>query len=204
MEIAVTGIDGSGKTTLVRGAVKYLRRHGIDAGHIDCPYFRAVPGLERLSRLLGYGWHWVDSRQSKFFFSLMSFFAALVYFAARWKLRGKDILFVEHHPKVDMAPYARLYGGKLGFWAARLIVWLWPKPATVVRISLTPEIAYKRLLKRGKRLQPHETLRSLRRLNKLIKESVQQSAIDLIVFREPGPEELIDWFYQFGRTRQPN
>ena len=169
MEVAVNGIDGSGKSTFIQDAVGYFCRRGIYAAGMDIPYFRDTKGFGRLSPVFTWVGEWVEPR-SRICFSIFVGVASLFYWVARWRLRGAEVLFVEHHPWVDVVPYARVYGS-LPATVARIYRFFWPKPDALILLTLPVVEAHGRIRMRGRPLQWRQSLTRLHLLDELLKEA---------------------------------
>ena len=148
MEVAVNGIDGAGKSTFIREAVGYFQRRGVSAAAMDLPYFRDTEGFERLSLWLVRIGEWLEPK-NRTGFSIFAAGASLFYWMVRWRLRRVEVLFVEHHPWIDLVPYARLYG-VLPASAAGLYRLLWPKPDALILLTLPAAEASRRIRRRGR------------------------------------------------------
>ena len=193
MEIALTGIDGSGKTTFLKKTIPYLQTKGIAAGHIDLPYFTEVPGFENISgNFICPLWRWGEEHKNKPVLVFLMVLAVFLYFPARVKLRGRDMIIVEHQPRIDVETYCRIYLGKAGFFLAKIFKHLFPKPDMVTMLVISPEEAYKRLIGRGKTLQPHENLETLKRIDGLLRLSLKESGVNACFVEDPEPETFFN------------
>lgn len=189
MELALTGIDGSGKTTFLKKVIPFLKEKNLKAGYIDLPYFRAVPGFEKLSSgFICPVWKWAEEKKNNFVLILLMVLAVFLYLPARFKMRKLDILLVEHHPRVDSISYSKIYMGGTASIITHLLMYLFPKPQKIVMLLIPSEEAYERLIKRGKTLQPHENIETLRKLEVLLKESIASSGIEYCFVEDPEPE----------------
>lgn len=168
MEVAVNGIDGSGKSTFIREAVGYFSWRNVRAAAMDIPYFRNTEGFEWLSPLLVRIGEWLEPR-SRIGFSIFVSGASLLYWVARWQLRRIEVLFVEYHPWVDLVPYARIYG-VFPATAARLYRLFWPKPDALILLTLPVVKAHARIRRRGRTPQWRQSFARLLRLEGFLRE----------------------------------
>ncbi len=192
MEIAVPGIDGSGKSTFVQTTVDLLKAHGIDAAHIDVPYFTQVPGFGKISSHISRMWLWADMRKNRVVMIPLGVLAAFLYVLARRRLRRTDLLFVEHHPSIDVPAYASSYGGSFGLLLAKTVIWLWPKPDAVFMITISTASAYTRILERGKQVQMHETPTDLDELQVRLKRLVSSVSTQHWFVENPTAEGFVN------------
>lgn len=167
MEIAVNGIDGAGKSTFIGELERIFRQKGISVAVIDFPYFRRTQGFSRISPLLEQAGNCAE-RTSRILFGGYAFAVALSYWWARWRAREAEVCLVEHHPRVDLVPYAAIYGGRIGVRLARLLCRLWPEPAGVVLLAAPPEEAMRRIHRRGRAKQWRQTASRLGALQELM------------------------------------
>lgn len=189
MELALTGIDGSGKTTFLEKVIPYLKEKGLKTGYIDLPYFRFVPGFERMSSsFICPCWKWAEEKKNNFVLVLLMMLAVFLYLPARLKMRKMDILLVEHHPRVDSIAYSRIYMGGAASVFTRLLMQLFPKPQKIVMLLISSRSAYQRLIERGKTLQPHENIETLTKLEVLLKENIEKSGIEYCFVENPEPD----------------
>ncbi|MBU4348158.1 AAA family ATPase [Patescibacteria group bacterium] len=195
MQIAVVGIDGSGKTTLIRQSVRLLGNHNFKVGYIDLPYFSDVPGFKSVSRIITKILRWAEADKHKTVVVLIAILSAILYILAQRKMRKNDFLFVEHHPLIDISAYAELYAGYIGLFLANSVMCFWSKPNVIVMISVPAEICYERILKRGKGPQIHETVSQLRYLESLLSASVKRAlkSEDKCLLKDITPEKLVHW-----------
>lgn len=177
-EIAIAGIDGSGKTTLAGKMFVLFKTLGEDVGYIDVPYFTHTRLCRHCGVLLARMWRLADARRMRFVLIMLGIVAALLYFVARWEMRGRSTVLVEHHPRIDLYAYGALYGGRLGATLARRASKLWPCPNRAVLLTTLPVTAYERLIKRGKPLQIHENLEDLQRLEIFLRQALEASEIE--------------------------
>lgn len=176
IEIAIEGIDGSGKGTFMKRAKEDLEHRGFKVGCVDIPYFSLVPKFERTSNFFNTLLAKAEKYQNTFLFVVLAALAAIVYLVVRKGLQKHcDIVLTERHPAIDMVSYARLYCGAFGAWVTKFFLALWPKPNAIFFLTIPPVEAYKRLVKRGKILQPHETVSRLGVLTLLLTEQAKQS-----------------------------
>lgn len=174
MDIAVVGPDGSGKTVLCTTTCEYLRKHGISAAYIHVPEYGNLPrGLTTIGKVLARSWHWADERHHRFLVVLTLAVAVFLFSAARWNVRRSSVILIEHHPCCELPVFGRLYAGMFGAFIAAFVAHLWRKPDVVWVLSIAPEVAYERIIHRGKPLQMHETPEKLAQLSALLRECIQ-------------------------------
>lgn len=195
MQIAVVGIDGSGKTTFIRQSIRLLECHNFKVGYIHLPYFSDVPGFKVVSRIIIKSLRWAEADKHKTVVILIIVLSAIFYILAQWKMKKNDFLFIEHHPLIDISAYAELYAGHVGLFLAKSVICFWTKPNVIITISTPVEICYERILKRKKGLQMHETISQLRSLKSLLSASVKRASKseNKCPLKDITPEKLIDW-----------
>lgn len=185
-EIAIIGIDGSGKTTLAGKISTLFEAFGEDVGYIDVPYFTHTRLCRRCGVLLARIWRFADARGIRPVLIVLGVAAALLYFVARWEMRGRSTVLVEHHPRIDMYAYGALYGGRLGAVLARRASKFWPCPKKAILLTTLPVVAYERLIKRGKPLQIHENPEDLQRLEVFLRQALEASKIEYHAMPAPS------------------
>jgi len=195
VQIAVVGIDGSGKSTFIRQSVRLLESHNLKVGYIHFPYFSDVPGFKFVSRIITRILRWAEAHKHKTMVILIVVLSAFFYILAQWKMKKNDFLFVEHHPVIDISAYAELYAGNIGLFLAKSAMCFWTKPNVIVMISAPVEICYERILKREKDPQMHETISRLRSLESLLSASAKRASKSekKCLLKDITPEKLVDW-----------
>ena|GEM_PF-4087252 len=175
VEIAVNGIDGAGKSTFIEKLEVRLREEGISVAVIDCPYFRRTKGFSRASPVLERVGNQAE-RFSRILFGGYMFCVVLLYWLARWRTRGVEVLLVEHHPHIDLVPYAQMYGARIGVWFARRIRHFWPEPDGVILLTVSPEESVRRIQVRGRPRQWRQTTSRLNALQELMRDIVKENS----------------------------
>ncbi|MDO8633350.1 MAG: adenylyl-sulfate kinase, partial [Candidatus Wildermuthbacteria bacterium] len=183
--IAITGIDGSGKTTFARELKQHLVSQGVNAIRLDIPHFSTTPFLGWGVRLLVsfFGYRRVENVGYRsllivaFILSVLPL-VGLIQFLAR-----KRTLIVEHYPKIDLVPYASVYGGRIGRFFGRALSTLFPSPSLVVFLDASPETSRIRIVRRNNTIAPHETLARLKTLSwgirtELLRNGFEQLVVD--------------------------
>lgn len=191
MEIAVNGIDGSGKSTFIESALAHFRNLGIEAAVIDFPYFRQTKGFGRINPLLCACGEWLETKNRFLFGVYMVFFSAALYWIAVRITRKAQVVLVEHHPRIAMMPYASLYGKRMGSLFASLIQTLWRKPDFLVLLAIDPYESHRRILRRGRRLQWRQSPEGLAALQRMLREAAKDIPLRY-VSEDSCPTEILD------------
>lgn len=158
--IAIVGIDGSGKSTLARKLTSLFARKNIQASGLNVlDIFASAPWIRHNRLLLGF----------------YAFLSCLAYPMVRWwkRLRGVDVLLVEHCPHIELEIYAGIYGGCLGK-IVRPLSHCFKKPDQVIHVIIDPQEACENIKRRGTPRQWHENMGMLRRLDVLLRKKTGQ------------------------------
>lgn len=169
IEIAIEGIDGSGKSCLAQKIVDQLEKQNFKTGRIDVPRFQAGAGSYLNQWLFKSGWNLADRSRCAFLIIILGAAAGFYYLLCRRRLANCDYLVTERHPVVNVPVYGQFYAGWLGRILGMLVQRLWPWPDRILFLDIAPHKAYQRLCRRGRPRQRHEALTSLTFLAKHLK-----------------------------------
>lgn len=185
LEVAVVGVDGSGKSTLIRELRQELESLGLSTSLIDVPRYTEAGwfGSAMQSALA-----WAE-RRNRFVLAAFALPAALAFLVLR-RRQQVDVILVEHHPNIEMPVYGHLYAGRVGFFAGSIYSRLFPRPDAVVRLSVPVDVAIQRIRGRGRTQQWYERPEKLRRQNHLIKLRCKKFGKNYICFADNNGEAV--------------
>lgn len=184
LEIAITGIDGSGKEYISNRTMSEYRKKGYSVALLDVPYFHNVKTFPRLTKLGRVLWRLANRKQSSVLVIMAGVLSMMLYLVVRYHYRSVDLLVTKRHPVIECPVYGALYAGRFGACLGKIVHCLWPQPDMVYFIDIPVAIAYKRLCERGSIRQPHETPRQLSFLQYRLRCSVgkfraRQAVVDI-------------------------
>jgi len=164
VDIAIVGIDGSGKTTISRSLQQMLSEKGLSAAVIDPPHLRDFGGAA--GKMQNTGMRLIESGERKGSSLKVVAGSMITEFAARSAKRAsrkKDARIHERPASVEIRPMTKAY---LGARIARIIRPLerpvgGPLPDVAVLLKLDPEKALARIAPRESAGRMHESLEKL-------------------------------------------
>ncbi len=190
IRIAVVGIDGSGKSTVIKHIKEMFADHKVDV-ITSLPRERSVyklkPTASVLQRLSMKG----DERKSKAEILVSQFFYTLIYpFIRIAKEKKSDIIIYERYPPIDFRVYREVYKTpKLSSDISTLLAAA-PKVDLLIHLKTDPNVAYKRILsdvktkKRKKAKHFHEGKAELEALSKKFNDMVRR-------FKSENPDTIV-------------
>lgn len=186
LRIAVVGMDGSGKSTVVDSMAERFR------GKYRFELLKTLPRPARTYATT----NWVERKldrlalkgdelgQKHLVIVSQAIQNAIYPFLRIGAEKKKDIIVYERHPRIDYEAYGPYYGGKAATKAGKFLSAA-PYPDIIIHLDASPEKAYKRVLSRigdGHRKKVphmHENLEGLKkvraRFGKAISELVSQN-----------------------------
>lgn len=175
LEVAVVGMDGSGKSTVIKALRDIMRKHDLTTGYLDIPRYSECGWFGKLmSKIL----EMTETR--KVLISLFGLTSTLGFWWVREQLSSKDLVFFEHHPRIEIPSYAYLYYGRKAFLITKAISVIFSAPKILIYVDVTTQVAITRIQNRGRTKQPHETSDKLRIQSRLLKLQCKHSGVQII------------------------
>ncbi len=215
MEIAIVGIDGSGKTTLAKGLSREFAREGLRVTIVNPPVFSESTGhhvqqarraasalIERGARMERKTLTAAGSAVS-----LLAFGPAMVH--AR---RKSDVVIVERHPHFE-GPLGRAYLPAGLKWTAGVATRVLPfrSPDVVLHLRADARTAHERITRRANKTRKdlHETLPALETLARqyeleVAKRQKQGSRVLTLNANQQAPNVLKDALAALKPLRPPS
>ncbi len=192
LRIAVVGMDGSGKSTVVGSMIKRFQ------GKYRFELLKALPRPTRTYAIT----NWVERKldqlalkgdelsQKHLLIVSQAIQNAIYPFLRIGAEKKKDIIIYERHPLIDYETYGPYYGGKAATKMGKFLSAA-PHPDIIIHLDVSPEKAYRQVLSRigaGHRKKVphlHESLGELRkvraRFDKAISKLVSQNPKTIVI-----------------------